>query len=119
MLRRSGQNGTAAQVARVVESAYVSHMLAIAQLVRQRGGTIVLVGQVYRDRQEDSAQARMIGAYRRALSKASQHNDVPYLEVSELDGSSNPDAAQQFDDDVHPEPQRPSHLERADTRFPT
>jgi lysophospholipase L1-like esterase len=69
---------------RVSQPDYVANVAAMADLAKEHGAAVLVVGAVYRDRITNPPEARLMASYRSALREAMRRADVPYLQIDEL-----------------------------------
>ncbi len=89
-------------VSRVSQSEYLTNMLAIADLGRERGAAVIVIGAPYRDRSPEAPEADLMLQYRNALGAAMRQRGIPFLEVRELTEQAYPSNEGWFGERIHP-----------------
>jgi lysophospholipase L1-like esterase len=85
---------------RVSRLDYITNMDAMAELAKERGAAVLVVGAVYRDRTTNPAEAQLMGVYRATLREAMRQAEVPYLQIHELtEDTADPEL---FGEHIHP-----------------
>ncbi|HEX6737225.1 MAG TPA: GDSL-type esterase/lipase family protein, partial [Vicinamibacteria bacterium] len=93
---------TRAQSLRVAREEFVANHRAMVALARTHGARAVVLGPIYRDREEYPAEAVFISSHRAALRAAMAADGVPYLEFPELTEDAYPDNQALFLEHIHP-----------------
>ena len=89
-------------VARVSQQEYLDNMTAIAELARQNGARVIVIGAPYRDSAREAPEGDSIRQYRFALGSLMRQRQVPYLEILELTEQAYPSNAGWFGERIHP-----------------
>jgi len=71
-------------VSRVSRGEYLSNILAMVQLARERAAAAVVIAAPYRDRKTNPPEAALMRQYRQALANTMQQHQIPYLQILEL-----------------------------------
>ncbi|MBY0276694.1 SGNH/GDSL hydrolase family protein [Candidatus Binatia bacterium] len=87
---------------RVPLADYVANMDAMAELAKEHGARVLVLGAVYRDRTTNPPEAQRMDAYRSALAERMRQDDVPYLQIEELTENGAPANAELFGEHIHP-----------------
>jgi lysophospholipase L1-like esterase len=87
---------------RVSPERYLGNVTAMVDLARAYDARVLVVGPVYRDREEAPQEARRIALYRGLLAQAMGMLGVPYLQVDELTEDGWPANASLFGERIHP-----------------
>lgn len=89
-------------MARVSQAEYLDNMNAIAELSRQHGARVIVIGAPYRDISPEAPEADTIRQYRLALGSMMRERQVPYLEILELTERAYPSNVGWFGERIHP-----------------
>jgi lysophospholipase L1-like esterase len=87
---------------RVNEGEYVRNMLAIVQLVQNRGARAIVIAAPYRDVVATAPEGKSMPFYRAALRKTMEQHRVPFLEILELTEKAHPSNEGWFGERIHP-----------------
>lgn len=87
---------------RVPEGEFVSNVIEIARLARDRGARALVVGTVYRDAVTNPPEAARIRGHRDLLRSAAQVHGVDYLDIPELTEANHPHTKKLFGELIHP-----------------
>ncbi|HEY9285831.1 MAG TPA: SGNH/GDSL hydrolase family protein, partial [Pyrinomonadaceae bacterium] len=87
---------------RVPEGEFVSNVIEIARLARDRGARALVVGTVYRDAVTNPPEAARIRGHRDLLRSATQVHGVDYLDIPELTEANHPHTKKLFGELIHP-----------------
>ena len=96
-VRRSG-----GPVPRVSDGEYLNNFSDIADLVRSRNCSLIVIGAPYRDASTDPSEAALMKHYRETLRTSMQNRRVAYLEVLELTEAAAPVNDGFFGELIHP-----------------
>ena len=88
--------------ARVSQSEYLSNMLQIVQLGRDRGTPVIVVAAPYRDHSSEAPEADLMLQYRVALGSTMKQHGIPFLEILELTEDAYPSNEGWFGERIHP-----------------
>jgi len=100
--RRPSAPAAGIAVPRVPAEDFVDNHLAIAELARQRGAAVAVIGTVYRDDTTFPDEAGRLRGHRQALRRAMEARGIPYLEVPQLTEAGYPENRQFFGELIHP-----------------
>jgi lysophospholipase L1-like esterase len=89
-------------VPRVPQQEYLNNMLAIVNLARQRGTSVIVIAAPYRDHSSEAAEADLMLQYRVALGSIMRQHGVPFLEIRELTEDAYPANEGWFGERIHP-----------------
>ena len=88
--------------ARVSQQEYLNNMLAIQDLARQRGASVIVIAAPYRDNDPNAPEANLMLQYRVALGTTMRQRGVPFLELRELTPEAYPANEGWFGERIHP-----------------
>jgi lysophospholipase L1-like esterase len=88
--------------ARVSQQEYLNNMLAIQDLARQRGASVIVIAAPYRDNDPNAPEANQMLQYRVALGTTMRQRGVPFLELRELTPEAYPANERWFGERIHP-----------------
>jgi lysophospholipase L1-like esterase len=105
--KRQAEHATQSQlrrrpVPRVPQQEYLSNMLAIVNLARQRGTSVMVIAAPYRDHSSEAPEADLMLQYRVALGSIMRQHGVPFLEIRELTEEAYPANEGWFGERIHP-----------------
>jgi lysophospholipase L1-like esterase len=89
-------------VLRVPLEDYVDNFFQIAQLARDHGASVVIIGPVYRGFEDNPEEGARMTRQRDALRAAMQEAGIPYLEIPELTEHNHANNLMLFGEPVHP-----------------
>lgn len=89
-------------VARVSKEEYLTNMLDVEQVARERWARVVVIAAPYRDRSADAPEAESMLQYRLALGATMRQRGVPFLELRELTEEAYPANEGWFGERIHP-----------------
>ncbi|MGH9874778.1 MAG: SGNH/GDSL hydrolase family protein, partial [Pyrinomonadaceae bacterium] len=87
---------------RVSQQEYLSNMIAIQELARQRGAAVMVIAAPYRDHDPGAPEADFMLQYRVALGTTMRQRGVPFLEIPELTEAAYPSNEGWFGERIHP-----------------
>jgi lysophospholipase L1-like esterase len=87
---------------RVSEQEYLSNVLGVVQLARQRGARVIVIGAPYRDRLTNPPEAELMLRYRTALRSLMDQQRVSFLVIRELTEDGAPSNQGWFGELIHP-----------------
>jgi lysophospholipase L1-like esterase len=87
---------------RVSPERYLDNVTAMVDLARAHGARVLVVGPVYRDREEAPHEAQRIALYRHLLQQAMQALGVPFVKIDELTEDGWPANEALFGERIHP-----------------
>lgn len=87
---------------RVSQEDYVKNTLAMCKLVKDNGGTPIVILPIYRDPEIQGKLGYYYGQYRDALREALKQTDCLSIEIKELTGAGSPNNASLFLEHIHP-----------------
>ncbi|HKB64473.1 MAG TPA: SGNH/GDSL hydrolase family protein [Pyrinomonadaceae bacterium] len=88
--------------ARVSQQEYLNNMIAIEDLARQRGASVIVVAAPYRDNDPNAPEADLMLQYRVALGTTMRQRGVPFVELRELTPEAYPSNEGWFGERIHP-----------------
>jgi lysophospholipase L1-like esterase len=88
--------------ARVSQPEYLANMLAIENLARQHGATVIVIAAPYRDHSAEAPEADAMLQYRAALKSTMAARGIPFLEILELTEEAYPSNEGWFGERIHP-----------------
>jgi lysophospholipase L1-like esterase len=88
--------------ARVSQQEYLNNMLAIEDLTRQKGATVIVIAAPYRDHSTEAPEADLMLQYRLALGTTMRQRKIPFLEIRELTEEAYPSNEGWFGERIHP-----------------
>jgi lysophospholipase L1-like esterase len=89
-------------VPRVPQQEHLNNMLAIVNLARQRGTSVIVIAAPYRDHSSEAPEADLMLQYRVALGSTMKQHGVPFLEIRELTEEAYPANEGWFGERIHP-----------------
>ena len=100
------QNQTAPRnvrpAARVSQQEYLNNMIAIQDLARQRGASVIVIAAPYRDNDPNAPEADLMLQYRVALGTTMRQRGIPFVELRELTPEAYPSNEGWFGERIHP-----------------
>jgi len=100
------QNQTAPRnvrpAARVSQQEYLNNMIAIEDLARQRGASVIVIAAPYRDNDPNAPEADLMLQYRVALGTTMRQRGIPFVELRELTPEAYPSNEGWFGERIHP-----------------
>jgi lysophospholipase L1-like esterase len=88
--------------ARVSQQEYLNNMLAIQDLARQRGASVIVIAAPYRDNDPNAPEADLMLQYRVALGTTMRQRGIPFVEIRELTSEAYPSNEGWFGERIHP-----------------
>ena len=88
--------------ARVPQPEYLNNMIAIEDLARQRGASVIVIAAPYRDNDPNAPEADLMLQYRVALGTTMRQRGVPFVELRELTPEAYPSNEGWFGERIHP-----------------
>jgi lysophospholipase L1-like esterase len=88
--------------ARVPQPEYLNNMIAIEDLARQRGASVIVVAAPYRDNDPNAPEADLMLQYRVALGTTMRQRGIPFVELRELTPEAYPSNEGWFGERIHP-----------------
>ena len=88
--------------ARVSQQEYLNNMIAIQDMARLRGASVIVIAAPYRDNGPNSPEADLMLQYRVALGTAMRQRGVPFVELRELTPEAYPSNEGWFGERIHP-----------------
>jgi lysophospholipase L1-like esterase len=88
--------------ARVSQEEYLANLLAIEQLARQHGASVIVMTAPYRDHSSEAAEADLMFQYRIALGTTMRQRKIRFLEIRELTEDAFPSNEGWFGERIHP-----------------
>jgi lysophospholipase L1-like esterase len=88
--------------ARVSQQEYLSNMVAIQDLARQHGASVIVIAAPYRDNDPNAPEADLMLQYRVALGTTMRQRGVPFVELRELTPEAYPSNEGWFGERIHP-----------------
>ncbi len=87
---------------RVSQQEYLSNMVAIQDLARQRGASVIMIAAPYRDNDPNAPEADLMLQYRVALGTTMRQRGIPFVELRELTPEAYPSNEGWFGERIHP-----------------
>ena len=87
---------------RVSQQEYLKNMIAIEDLARQRGASVIVIAAPYRDNDPNAPEADLMLQYRVALGTTMRQRGVPFVEIRELTPEAYPSNEGWFGERIHP-----------------
>lgn len=88
--------------ARVSQREYLNNMIAIEDLARQRGASVIVIAAPYRDNDPNAPEADLMLQYRVALGTTMRQRGIPFVELRELTPEAYPSNEGWFGERIHP-----------------
>jgi lysophospholipase L1-like esterase len=88
--------------ARVSQQEYLSNMVAIQDLARRHGASVIVIAAPYRDNDPNAPEADLMLQYRVALGTTMRQRGVPFVELRELTPEASPSNEGWFGERIHP-----------------
>ena len=88
--------------ARVSQQEYLNNMIAIEDLARQRGASVIVIAAPYRDNDPNAPEADLMLQYRVALGTTMRQRGIPFVELRELTPEAYPSNEGWFGERIHP-----------------
>jgi len=88
--------------ARVSQQEYLNNMIAIQDLARRRGASVIVIAAPYRDNDPNAPEADLMLQYRVALGTTMRQRGVPFVELRELTPEAYPANEGWFGERIHP-----------------
>jgi len=88
--------------ARVSQQEYLNNMIAIQDLARQHGASVIVIAAPYRDNDPNAPEADLMLQYRVALGTTMRQRGVPFVELRELTPEAYPSNEGWFGERIHP-----------------
>jgi len=88
--------------ARVSQQEYLNNMIAIQDLARQHGASVIVIAAPYRDNDPNVPEADLMLQYRVALGTAMRQRGVAFVELRELTPEAYPSNEGWFGERIHP-----------------
>jgi lysophospholipase L1-like esterase len=88
--------------ARVSQQEYLNNMIAIEDLARQRGASVIVIAAPYRDNGPNAPEADLMLQYRVALGTTMRQRGIPFVEIRELTPEAYPSNEGWFGERIHP-----------------
>ena len=88
--------------ARVSQQEYLSNMVAIQDLARRHGASVIVIAAPYRDNDPNAPEADLMLQYRVALGTTMRQRGVPFVELRELTPEAYPSNEGWFGERIHP-----------------
>ena len=87
---------------RVSRDEFIENMTEMNEVAKEHNATMIYLGTVYRDNQENPFQAEKIESYRSTLKNMAYKNNIAYIEFPQLMESAYPDNNIFFGELIHP-----------------
>ena len=88
--------------ARVSQREYLNNMIAIEDLARQRGASVIVIAAPYRDNDPNAPEVDLMLQYRVALGTTMRQRGIPFVELRELTPEAYPSNEGWFGERIHP-----------------
>jgi lysophospholipase L1-like esterase len=88
--------------ARVSQQEYLNNMIAIKDLARERGASVIVIAAPYRDNDPNAPEADLMLQYRVALGTTMRQRGIPFVELRELTPEAYPSNEGWFGERIHP-----------------
>lgn len=88
--------------ARVSQNEYLGNLVAIEELARQHGASVIVMAAPYRDHSAEAPEADLMLQYRIALGTTMRLRKIPFLEIRELTEEAYPANEGWFGERIHP-----------------
>jgi len=100
--QKQASPGIVRPAARVSQQEYLNNMIAIQDLGRQHGASVIVIAAPYRDNDPNAPEANLMLQYRVALGTAMRQRGVPFVELRELTPEAYPSNEGWFGERIHP-----------------